>query len=204
MRSRLAAARKRPPCIACTQGATAVETALARLAERADDPAWAGPITDAPFCLDDLIELWAVGAVARRRSSRSPAGSSTGSRPSAARLDGFAHHSSHDRRHLMTDDEKTAADEATGVLGRRPLSEAGIADEPLRTRRDPGSWGPGVFDRGWGREARSSDGGRGRCRLAARLEPARMPRRAEHREEVAVDAVVAGDLPGEDQADRRG
>ena len=34
-------ARKRPPCIACTQGATAVETALARFADRSADAAWA-------------------------------------------------------------------------------------------------------------------------------------------------------------------
>ena len=116
LRSRLSAARKRPPCIACTQGATAVETALSRLAERVDDPTWVGPITDAPFCLDDLIDLWAVAGgspafdpVIRKQLERFMA--------LRARLEGFAHHSSHDRRHLMTDTEKTAADEATRALG---------------------------------------------------------------------------------------
>jgi hypothetical protein len=34
-----------------------------------------------------------------------------------ARLDSFAHHSSHDRRHLLTDSERTAADDAAALLG---------------------------------------------------------------------------------------
>jgi hypothetical protein len=33
------------------------------------------------------------------------------------RLEDFAHHSSYDRGHLMTDEERTAADEATEALG---------------------------------------------------------------------------------------
>ena len=33
------------------------------------------------------------------------------------RLDGYAHHSSHDRVQLMTDEERGAADDATRVLG---------------------------------------------------------------------------------------
>jgi hypothetical protein len=116
LRSRLAAARKRPPCVACTQGATAVETALTRLAERVADPTWADPIAEAPFCLDDLIDLWAVAGggpafepVIRQQLDRFAA--------LRVRLEGFAHHSSHDRLHLMTDEEKTAADEATRALG---------------------------------------------------------------------------------------
>ena len=34
-----------------------------------------------------------------------------------ARLEGFAHHSAQDRRHLLTDEERAAADEASRVLG---------------------------------------------------------------------------------------
>ena len=33
------------------------------------------------------------------------------------RLDGYAQHSSHDRIQLMTDEERTAADDATRALG---------------------------------------------------------------------------------------
>jgi hypothetical protein len=34
-----------------------------------------------------------------------------------ARLESFAHRSAHDRRHLITDDERRAADEAAELLG---------------------------------------------------------------------------------------
>ncbi len=115
-RTRLDAARRRPPCGVCLQGATAVETAVGRLAERAADPAWAARIGAIPFCLDDLGTL--VAAV--------------GDAPAFApildaqlarlddlhqRLEGYAHHSAHDRRHLVTDGERAAAQEAAKVLG---------------------------------------------------------------------------------------
>ena len=116
LRARLKRARERPPCIACSQGATAVETALVRLSERADDAAWGAALTVAPLCLDDFLALWAT------------AGSDPGFEPVAQaqlarfadlrrRLDGFAQHSSHDRYHLLTDEERSAADEATRALG---------------------------------------------------------------------------------------
>ena len=116
LRARLKRARERPPCIACSQGATAVETALVRLAERATDPAWQAALMAALFCLDDVLSLWAT------------AGSDPGFEPVARaqldrladlrrRLDGFAQHSSHDRYHLLTEDERSAADEATRALG---------------------------------------------------------------------------------------
>ena len=116
LRARLKRARERPPCIACSQGATAVETALVRLSERAGDAAWGAALTVAPLCLDDFLALWAT------------AGSDPGFEPVARaqvarftdlrrRLDGFAQHSSHDRYHLLTEEERSAADEASQVLG---------------------------------------------------------------------------------------
>ena len=121
LRGRLKRARERPPCIACTQGATAVETALVRMSERAGDVAWQGSLALAPFCLDDFLALWATAGtdqafepVARRQLARLAA--------LRRRLEGFAQHSSHDRYHLLTEEERTAADEATEALGgdRRP------------------------------------------------------------------------------------
>jgi hypothetical protein len=116
LRARLGLARKRPPCMACAQGASAVSTALARSVERASDPAWAAAITDATFCLDDVVALWAAAgdapsfeAIARRQLDRLT--------DLRQRLDGFAHHSSQDRLHLMTDHERAAADEAARTLG---------------------------------------------------------------------------------------
>ena len=114
-RQRLAEAGRRPPCIACGQGASAVEIALARLVQRSADPAWAAVMLEIPFCLDDLTALLAA------------AGDEATFTPIAAhhldrlddlrrRLDGYVDHSAQDRRHLLTDDERAAADEAARLL----------------------------------------------------------------------------------------
>jgi hypothetical protein len=102
--------------VACTQGATAVETALVRFAERSGDPAWADVLAAAPFCLDDLLALWsragsapAFELVIRANLARFE--------DLRRRLEGYAYHSSHDRRHLLTDEERSAADDATRALG---------------------------------------------------------------------------------------
>ncbi len=115
-RSMLTAARKRPPCIACAQGEVGVTTALGRLAQRADDPAWADATAEAPFCLDDLVALWqeagdapAFVPVAQRQLARLEA--------LHAQLEGFVDHSAHDRRDRLTDPERHAADAAALVLG---------------------------------------------------------------------------------------
>jgi hypothetical protein len=115
-RGRLADAARRPPCQVCGQGESAVETALARLVDRAEDPAWAAAISAIPFCLDDLVALFAAGV-------ESPA-----TEPIATlqmtrledlerRLEGYAYHSAQDRRHLLTDEERSAADAAARLLG---------------------------------------------------------------------------------------
>jgi len=114
-RQRLAEAGRRPPCIACGQGASGVEIALARLVERSADPAWAAVMLEIPFCLDDFTALLAV------------AGDEAAFAPIAEhhldrfedlqhRLEGYADHSAQDRRHLLTDAERSAADEAARLL----------------------------------------------------------------------------------------
>jgi Family of unknown function (DUF6062) len=116
LRSRLKTARRRPPCIACSQGATAVETASARLVDRSRDPAWSAVLSAAPFCFDDFLAVWE--AAADEPSFEAVANAQTGRFADLReRLDGYAHHSSHDRRHLLTDDERSAAGEATDALG---------------------------------------------------------------------------------------
>jgi hypothetical protein len=114
-RQRLAEAGRRPSCIACGQGASGVEIALSRLVERSADPAWAAVMQQVPFCLDDLTALLAV------------AGDNLTFEPIAAhhldrvddlrrRLGGYVDHSAQDRRHLLADDERAAADEAARLL----------------------------------------------------------------------------------------
>jgi len=114
-RQRLTAATQRPPCIACTQGASAVEISMARLVERSADPAWAAAMGEIPFCLDDLTALLVTAGdqalfapIAEHHLDRLE-----GLRQ---RLAGYADHSAQDRRHLMTDEERTAADEAARLL----------------------------------------------------------------------------------------
>ncbi|MDH4141323.1 MAG: hypothetical protein OEV61_01820 [Chloroflexota bacterium] len=115
-RNRLADAIRRPPCAVCDQGFSGVDAALGRLVERAADPAWGPAIAAIPFCLDDLFALLAAAGDA-------PAMAPVTDRQLARlddlvrRLEGYAHHSSQDRRHLMTDDERAAADEAARLLG---------------------------------------------------------------------------------------
>lgn len=115
-RSRLAAARRRPPCLVCSQGATGVDTALGRLAERAAGSAWAALLADIPFCLDDLGALIAAAddAPAFERIVHAQLARVDDLR---ARLEGYAHHSAQDRRHLVTDGERAAAQEAATLLG---------------------------------------------------------------------------------------
>jgi predicted component of type VI protein secretion system len=93
--------------------------ALARLVERADDPAWAEATSAIPFCLDDFSALLAAGAdtpgfepVATRQLERLES--------LRDRLERYAHNSAQDRRHLVTDAERSAADEAARVLGGAP------------------------------------------------------------------------------------
>ena len=114
-RQRLAAATERPPCIACNQGASAVEISTARLLERSADPAWVAAMREIPFCLDDLTTLLVA---AGDQASFAPIAEHHLDRLEGlrARLAGYADHSAQDRRHLMTDEERTAADEAARLL----------------------------------------------------------------------------------------
>lgn len=93
-----------------------METALGRLADRAAEPAWATLLAGIPFCLDHLGALIAA------------AGDDVAFRPILdaqlarlhdlhRRLEGYAHNSAHDRRHLVSDGERAAAQEAARLLG---------------------------------------------------------------------------------------
>jgi hypothetical protein len=115
-RNRLAEARVRPPCVICSEGEASVDVASQRLVDRSADPAWATVIGGVPLCLDDLVVLVALAGdlatfvpIAERQVARLS--------DLERRLDEYAHNSSPDRRHLMTDDQRRAADEASKVLG---------------------------------------------------------------------------------------
>ena len=68
------------------------------------------------MCLDDLVALLAVaGDAPAMRPVRD--GQLARLDDLVARLEGYAHHSAQGRRHLLTDAERSAADEAARVLG---------------------------------------------------------------------------------------
>lgn len=114
-RGRMDGLARRPPCLVCEEGHSAVDVAAARLVDRSDDPAWAATAAAIPFCLDDLIVV--AGAGEGAPSDALIASQLSRLEDLRARLAGFADHSAHDRRHLMTDAERSAADEAGRVLG---------------------------------------------------------------------------------------
>jgi hypothetical protein len=112
---RLAAAGRRPPCIACSQGESGVAVAISRLVGRSRDPAWGAAMLEIPFCLDDFTALLAAAGdeatfapIAKHHLVRLE--------DLRRRLDGFVDHSAQDRRHLLTDEERAAADEASRLL----------------------------------------------------------------------------------------
>jgi hypothetical protein len=115
-RKRLAEAGIRPTCVICSEGAAAVDVASQRLIDRSSDHRWAVVIGEIPFCLDDLVALLALAADS---SSFGPIAESQLARLEdlEQRLDSFAHNSSPDRRHLMTEAHRRAADEASRALG---------------------------------------------------------------------------------------
>ena len=115
-RRRLDDAGSRPPCVICAEGTGAAEVATQRLVERSSDAAWAAVIGDIPFCLDDLV---ALVATAGDSASFAPLTERQLARLDdlTERLDEYAHNSSPYRRHLMTDDQRRAADEAARALG---------------------------------------------------------------------------------------
>ena len=116
-------AARAPACPVCQEEAAArirfIGTALAR----SGDPAWQEALASSPFCLDHLLAVMAAAppsdawrVIEARQLERAEA--------LRARVASFAHRSAHDRRHLITDDERTATDDAAEFLGGGPRDGA--------------------------------------------------------------------------------
>ena len=120
IRPSVVAARRPPACPACRAVGSAVDGAFARIAELATEADWAAALAEAEFCLDDLLVLWEAAAGASRDGDDPWPAILAGQRARIAVIErdlvGFAHHSSHDRRHL-----KSAPEEASIERGRRLL-----------------------------------------------------------------------------------
>jgi hypothetical protein len=112
---RLSDALQPPDCPICAEERSTVQAAVGSLLRLSADPAWANALAEAPFCLDHLLRLM-------REPRRPGTWDQIDDRQLerlgqlAERLAGFIHHSSADRRDLVTDAERTSVDEAARLL----------------------------------------------------------------------------------------
>lgn len=117
-RDTVRAALQPPDCPICGHVATAERMAVERLLARLAEPAWLEAIASAELCLNDLLRVWSTATDGRNeRWPEVAAAQLTRIERVVTRLDSFAHHNSHDRRHLLTDSERAAADDAAAFLG---------------------------------------------------------------------------------------
>jgi hypothetical protein len=126
IRSRRVRDAARPAaCPVCREVTTVVDGLLRHLVRLTDDRAWADAVASADICLEHLVAM--MGSPDR------PAGWEAIERRQLDRVHGvrkrliaFADHSAHDRRHLATEDERAAVDEAADLFG--------AAEEPRPSR----------------------------------------------------------------------
>jgi Family of unknown function (DUF6062) len=117
--NRLQAARRAPDCPVCREARVAEGHAIARLVDRSADDVWADALARAEICLDHLLAFGsAASGVASWRAVEDRQRARIAELRERLRL--FVHHSSHDRRHLITDEERRSADEAARLLGGTP------------------------------------------------------------------------------------
>jgi uncharacterized protein DUF6062 len=114
-------ARRQPQCPACEAIASSEAIAAGSLVDRVSEPSWRAALGRAELCLDDLLLLWSTAAERHARGWPEVAAAQVARiRDLAERLESFAHHSSYDRLHLLTDDERRASDEVATLLGDSP------------------------------------------------------------------------------------
>ena len=107
-----------PSCPICDHVSAAERMAVDRLLARLTDARWRGALAFAELCLDDLLRMWATATDGRNPDWPEVASAQLARvEQLVGRLDSFAHHSSHDRRHLLTDAERRVADEAAAFFG---------------------------------------------------------------------------------------
>lgn len=105
-------------CPVCAHTTQADQMAVDRLLVRLADPTWRRTMQSAELCLEDLVRMWAAASEGRHALWLEVAAAQLARIERLVELlDSFAHHSSHDRRHLLTATERGAADEAAAFLG---------------------------------------------------------------------------------------
>ncbi len=113
-----------PHCPVCARISESSRAAARRLLDLAADPAWSAALGSAEICLDDLCSLWALAATGPRESQQrwSVIVSAQLRRLEALQktLADYAHNSTHDRRHLITPEQKEAGAASIRFFGGSP------------------------------------------------------------------------------------
>lgn len=112
-------AARPPACPACERTSRAEAIRAESVVTLTSEPRWAAAVAAAPLCLDHLLALMAV-TPAPAAWAGVEASQVARLTELATRLDGFAHTSSHDRRHRQTEAQRASPDEAAAVLAGWP------------------------------------------------------------------------------------
>lgn len=115
---RLAAAAAPPACPVCVGVTRGIADSVESLRRLSADPTWEAALAGAELCLAHLLALVRADTRAPEAWGRVEAAQAARLAALHARVDAFAHHSSEDRRHLITDEERAAVDEAAALLDR--------------------------------------------------------------------------------------
>jgi hypothetical protein len=111
-------------CPVCAGADEAARTTARRLLELSADAAWARSLGDAEICLTDLYVVWAAAAGATKevqtRWSAIVAVQLERLETLETRLAEYAHNSTADRRHLITDEQQRAAAASIRLFGGSP------------------------------------------------------------------------------------
>jgi hypothetical protein len=126
------AVARAPACPVCARIATIDRTLVESVVRLVSDQAWASAAATAPLCLDHLVGL-AVRGSGVDAWTAVEASQLARLRSLDHELAGFAHASSHDRRHLITDAQRAAVDQAADVLAGPAPGALEVSSRP-RTR----------------------------------------------------------------------
>lgn len=128
---RIDGASRPPACPVCARLDRTEAGLVDSLMRLTEEPAWAEAVADAPLCLEHLVALFAQ----RPASSTWPGIEGRQlDRLCLLRdeLEAYAHASSHDRRHTLTDTQRASVDAAAGLLGDWRAPPGDVARGPRR------------------------------------------------------------------------
>lgn len=141
---RLDEASRPPSCPVCARLARTESGLIEGLIGLIDEPPWLEAVAAAPLCLNHLLPLMRAGTGASAWPGIE-AQQLARLHDLTTDLAGYAHASSHDRRHLLTDAHRASVDAGAAVLGgwaAWAAPAAGPTQPAALAQGSPGSSGP--------------------------------------------------------------